>query len=68
MAKFSSGQAVQVISEFGTVDPTPPEHFLGRSGIIASIAEAGGQLRYYVQFDDDQTFEYLREQWLVAKP
>lgn len=67
MAKFSSGQAMQVISEFGNVDPTPPERFLGRSGTITGIAEMAGQVRYFVLFDDAGSAEYLLEHWLLPK-
>ena len=68
VAKFSDRQAVQVISDPGGVDPTPPEEFLGRSGTVVSIAELAGQVRYYVVFDDDHSLDYVAEQWLVAKP
>ena len=68
MAKFSSGQAIQVISELGSVDPTPPQRFLGRSGVIQLTFEAAGQTRYDVKFDDDGSFEYLFEHWLLPKP
>ena len=67
MAKFSNGQAIQVISELGRVDPNPPEPFLGRSGVINSWTQLEVQIRYYIMFDDDGSFEYLLEHWLVAK-
>ena len=68
VAQFSIRQAIQVISELGSVDPTPPERFLGRSGVINSWTQLAGQTRYYVVFDDDGSSEYLFEHWLLPKP
>ena len=68
VAQFSVGQAVQVISDKGSISPTPPEELLGRTGKITNTAEAGGQVRYYVRFDDDQSSDYLHEKWLLPKP
>ena len=67
MAIFSNGQAIQVISEFGNVDPTPPQIVLGRSGFIRFTFEAAGQTRYDVTFDDDGSSAYLFEHWLLPK-
>ena len=66
MAQFSNGQTVQVVSEVGSVDPIPPQHFLGRSGVINNTLEMAGQIRYDVRFDDDGSSQYLFEQWLLA--
>ena len=68
MGIFSNGQTIQVISDRGSIDPTPPEVFLGRSGTVVSSAEVAGQVRYYVQFDDDHSLDYVAEQWLLPKP
>jgi len=68
MAIFSNGQAIQAISELGSVDPTPPQILLGRSGVIQLTFEAAGQTRYDDTFDDDGSSEYLFEHWLLPKP